>query len=259
MRSSTSPADPNEARFLSMLDEILKAADERGIKIRVMGALAFRIHCPKFKHVWYELGRTLTDIDLVAYGKDADKISEMMTGLGYSEVLSYRLHSGGRRRLFLTSDGVHVDVFFDELHMAHDINFRGRLEIDYPTIPLVDMLLEKMQIVNIDDKDLVDTVVLLREHAVGSGDKETINVDYLASLCASDWGLWKTVTTNLEKVRNFAYNATFLGKEDIDDVVSKVGAILEAINNKPKTTKWKLRAKVGERIKWYREVSPGET
>ena len=150
-------------------------------------------------------------------------------------------------------------MFFDELHMAHDINFRGRLEIDYPTIPLVDMLLEKMQIVNIDDKDLVDTVVLLREHAVGSGDKETINVDYLASLCASDWGLWKTVTTNLEKVRNFAYNATFLGKEDIDDVVSKVGAILEAINNKPKTTKWKLRAKVGERIKWYREVSPGET
>ncbi|MGC8773540.1 MAG: hypothetical protein ACP5RJ_08815, partial [Conexivisphaera sp.] len=178
--------------------------------------------------------------------------------LGYSEVLSYRLHSGGRRRLFLSGDGIHVDVFFDELHMAHDVNFRGRLEIDYPTISLVDMLLEKMQIVDIDDKDLVDTVVLLREHAVGSGDKEMINVDYLASLCASDWGLWKTLTTNLGKVKNFASSASFLSKEDIDDVVSKVDMILDAIERKPKTTGWKLRAKVGEKVKWYREVSPGE-
>ncbi|MGC8696549.1 MAG: hypothetical protein ACP5UD_09120, partial [Conexivisphaera sp.] len=111
MSSRTGSVDPNEGKLLSMLNEILKAADERGIQMRVMGALAFRIHCPKFKHIWYELGRILTDIDIVAYGRDADKISKMMVDLGYSEVLSYRLHSGGRRRLFLSGDGIHVDVF----------------------------------------------------------------------------------------------------------------------------------------------------
>jgi len=254
---TSQPGDANEERLLRMLDDILEKAKERGITMRVMGALAFRIHCPKYGHIWHELGRKLTDIDLVAYGRDADKISKMMSELGYSEVLSYRLHSGGRRRLFLSEDGIHVDVFFDELHMAHDIKFHGRLEIDYPTISLVDLLLEKMQIVDIDPKDLVDTVVLLREHDVGDSDKETINVDYLATLCASDWGLWKTVTTNLNKVKNFVTDAQFLNDEDKNDVISKINTMLGIIDKKPKSIGWRMRARIGEKVKWYRSVEPG--
>jgi hypothetical protein len=252
---TSQPSAANEERLLRMLDSILEEAKERGITMRVMGALAFRIHCPKYRHVWYELDRKLTDIDLVAYGKDAEKISRMMSELKYSEVLSYRLHSGGRRRLFLNEEGTHVDVFFDELHMAHDIKLRGRLEIDYPTIPLVDLLLEKMQIVDIDPKDLVDTVVLLREHNVGDGDEETINADYLAALCASDWGLWKTVTTNLNRVKDFVVSAQFLSDEDKNDVVSKVNVLLEAIEKKPKSRRWRMRAMIGEKVRWYRSVS----
>jgi len=244
-----------ERMFLELLDIIMKEAENRGVTLRVLGAVAFRVHCPKFKHIEYKVNRGLSDLDFAAYRKDADKISDLFMALGYRENLVVRVYSGGTRRIFNNEkNGIHSDVFFDELHMCHDINLKGRLEIDYPTISLVDLLLEKLQIVDLDGKDIIDTVMLLREHNIGNCDNETINVKYLATLCARDWGLWRTVTMNLNKIREFLPKLVVLGEEDRKDVETKIKGILETIDSEPKSPAWKLRAKIGDKKKWYRDV-----
>ncbi len=240
-----------ERKFFELKDDIMRRADEMGITLRVLGAVGVRIHCPKFKYIEYSAGRKLSDLDFAAYNSSAEGIEKIFADLGWAEDRFVRALYGTKRRIFHSKNGMHSDIFFDKLEFCHDVNLRGRLEIDYPTISLVDLLLEKLQIVKLNGKDVVDMMTLLREHEVGEADDETINIEYLASLCAKDWGLWKTATANLNKLVDFL---PMLKKGDARDVGAKIKRALEAIEGRPKTLKWKLRAKMGERQKWYREV-----
>jgi hypothetical protein len=148
----------------------------------------------------------------------------------------------------------HCDVFLDRLEFSHDIPFEGRLEVDYPTVPLAELLLEKMQIVKLNEKDVIDTIMLLREHEVGDGDDETINARRISVLCAQEWGLWRTVTGNLGRIVDLFSQYKQLTEEDFADIGRKVSALLKEIENEPKTLSWRLRSRVGERRKWYRDV-----
>lgn len=121
------------------------------------------------------------------------------------------------------------------------------MEVDEPTVPLAELLLEKMQIVKLNEKDVIDTIMLLREHEVEESDNETINVARIAHLTSHDWGLWKTMTTNLERVRQITPNLEKLTDEDKADVNSKIGSLLVRIETEPKTTGWKMRARIGEK------------
>jgi len=116
------------------------------------------------------------------------------------------------------------------------------------------MLLEKMQIVHINDKDVVDTVMLLREHSVGDGTPETIGVRHVAATLAQDWGFYYTVTENLRKIQNRLPSFPELADEDRKDISGKVETILKTIEDQPKTVAWKMTARVGAKKKWYREV-----
>jgi len=128
-----------------------------------------------------------------------------------------------------------------------------RLEVDDPTVPLAELLLEKMQIVKLNQKDVIDSIMLLREHQVGDTDS-FINASRVAQLCSRDWGLWKTVTTNLSKLAEIAYGIEKLSEDDRSDVGRKVSDLLARIDREPKTTAWKMRARIGEKKKWYRDV-----
>ena len=113
--------------------------------------------------------------------------------------------SEGARAIFASaSNGVHVDVFYEKLDFCHAIPLEDRLQVDAPTLPLAELLLGKLQIVKITEKDLVDMIALLLEHRLGDGDGDTINAARIAKLCAEDWGLWRTTTMNLEKLERFA-------------------------------------------------------
>jgi hypothetical protein len=151
-------------------------------------------------------------------------------------------------------NGRHCDVFLDKLEFCHDIVFLERLEVDSPTVPLAELLLEKMQIVNLNEKDVIDSVMLLREHQVGDSDAETINSTRIANLTAHDWGLWKTVTTNLTRMEQLIPEMAKLSDGDRKDVMAKIDSLLLRIYDEPKSTSWKMRAKVGEKRKWYRDV-----
>lgn len=246
---------PDPTPFIEQAEHILNEANQRKLTLRLVGALAFHLHCPAFNYIHRESQRYFTDVDFAAYIEQQSAIEKMFTEMGYLEDQRIKTVPGLKRSIFFTRNHAwHSDVFYDVLDFSHEINLRGRLEIDYPTISLVDLLLEKMQIVKINEKDVIDTLMLLREHGVGSHDDETINIDYLAITCKSDWGLWKTVTANLDKVNRLADQYEVLTTDDKVTIRDRLQRMLQRIEEEPPTLRWQLRSRVGERLKWYRDV-----
>ena len=242
-------------KFENELRAILKASDDASILMRVIGSLAFQMHCPQFGYLQAAMGRAYTDIDFGAYSRQNKQISEMMGRMGYVENREVFIASEGERAIFdKPGTGLHVDVFYEKLDFCHAIYWKDRLEVDSPTIPLTELLLEKMQIVQINEKDIIDTIMLLLEHPLGDIDEETINIKLAAQLCASDWGLWRTTTMNLDKVRQLAHHYPQLTPEQKSKVESQVDAILARLNDEPKPLAWRIRARVGDRVKWYKDV-----
>jgi len=236
-------------------ERIVNEGRMRNLHLRLLGAIAFQVRCPKYSYFTAKLHRELSDIDFAAYNRQRAQIEKMMREFGYADQPMVTALFGYRRLIWDNqSNGLHVDIFFDKLEMNHDISFDGRLESEELTIPLVDMLLEKMQIVHINEKDIIDTIMLLREHSVGNPSPETVDTEYLARLLANDWGFYYTVTTNLNVVKSKLSSYPELTQEDRDDVARKIEQLLENIENKPKTLAWKLRARVGAKSKWYKDV-----
>ena len=248
---STRSASSAQA-FVEEATKVVDAAQEKGIVLRIMGATAVRIHCPKFSYLHDVLQREITDIDFIGYRKQNSDVFKLLDALGY--VSDKRLLFMGRYLFENPDNKRHIDIFFDKLEFCHIIDFRGRLEIDYPTISLSDILLQKMQIVQINEKDIKDVVVVLREHEIGAEGKETIDSDYVSNLLSKDWGFWYTVTTNLGKVRGFLPEYQGLSPEDRSDIGAKIDRLSEVINKREKSFGWKMRAKTGTRQRWYREV-----
>lgn len=235
--------------------DALARDENRHVIIRLIGALAFRTHCPSYGYIQDKLGRKFTDFDFVSYPRFVRDVRRVLTELGYEEDKQVTQLFGDRRMLFHDpAFGRHADVFFNVLDFCHTINFVGRLEAEELTVPLAELLLEKMQIVNLNEKDVIDTVMLLREHQVGDSDSETINSTHIANLTARDWGLWKTLTTNLTRMKQLIPQMGKLLDEDRKDVLGKIDRLLTRVDIEPKSSGWKMRAKIGEKKKWYRDV-----
>ena len=248
--------DPELARqFQEEALRVVQAGEEQGVHLRVIGALAFWHHCPQFGYIQEKLNRVYTDIDFAGYGKQNQAIRKFFVSIGYDEDLEINaFHSEGGRLIFNNpTSHIHVDVFMDKLDFCHPIPWKGRLEVDSPTIPLAELLLEKMQIVKINEKDIIDTIMLFREHEIEANDEDHINSAHVAKLCAGEWGLWRTTTMNLEKVRDYLPHLD-LEESDKTIVAQRVAEVQSAMDDYPKGTRWKLRARVGDKVKWYNEI-----
>jgi hypothetical protein len=241
--------------FEAEASRLLEAAREAGVTLRLLGALAFRRRCPRYGRLQDELGRTYTDIDFAGYGREVGEIRMVLAGNGYREDTGIYVESEGTRLIFEhPHTHLHLDVFLDKLEFSHTLWWKDRLEVDEETIPMAELVLEKMQILEINEKDLIDTIMLLLEHALGDEDRDTINVRLMAELCATDWGLWRTTTMNLEKTAQMAQTYQELDAEEKRRVRDQVDAVLDRIESEPKSRKWRWRARIGERKKWYRDV-----
>ncbi len=258
MTSQIGMADQGRAerdKFENELKRILKASDEAGVLLRVIGSLAFQMHCPRYGYLQQAMGRAYTDIDFAAYSKQQKPIQTLMSQLGYVDNQEVFIVSGGERSIFDRSEiGLHIDIFWEKLDFCHVIRWTGRLEVDSPSIPLAELLLEKMQIVQINEKDVIDTIMLLLEHPLGDSDQETINMKRVAELCAADWGLWRTTTMNLGKVRLLSQGYEQLTPEQKNTIEAQVLQALARIDEEPKSMAWRLRSRVGDRVKWYKDV-----
>jgi hypothetical protein len=253
------PADPGlNLEFVDEALRLVRDAEAEGIRLRILGSIAYRLQCPNNLHLFQDTKRVLTDVDFAAERKQNRAIRQFLTARGYVADEGIYVASEGARHAYLHKDtGLNVDVFADELYFCHRIPFKDRLDLDRPTISTTDLLLEKMQIVEINLKDFKDTVVLMLEHPLSTRENrpKAIDVAYITDMMRQDWGFYYTFTTNLKRVPD--YFGEFPSIEDRQRIVvqDRVKALLDAIESAPKTFGWKMRSKIGTRSLWYQEVS----
>lgn len=257
--------------FVKDACKIVDEGQSRDVILRILGALAVRIHCQEFVNFHRRLERlgkgkqNFTDLDFAAYGKQHREVRKLLEeNLGYIADERVMALYGKRRHIYAHPEGLyHVDIFFDKLEFSHDVNFgskpgSGRLELDYPTISLPDILLGKIQIHQINEKDIVDIITLIRSHQIGEVDeREILNAKYIAKVLADDWGFWYDANMNLRKVQEFAdsyYKKGKLNLGELSDVVEKTSIIIQYIEKEPKTKRWHKRAKKGNKKTWWRLV-----
>lgn len=237
------------------VDRLIEAVAAAGAPIRVLGSIGVALHCPDAKALLPAFERTYADIDFAAYRRDARAISAAVTALGYIEARDVFIASEGHRAIFKHPvSRIHLDVFYDRLEFCHIVPLAGRLEADSPTIPLAELLLSKLQIVKITEKDVVDTILLLLDHPLGTGDRDTIDIARIAGLCAEEWGLWRTLTMNLEKVAALAASYAQLADEQRERIAAAVSELKGAIDAVPKSFAWRMRDRVGDRRQWWTDV-----
>ncbi len=245
----------DDKEFIRYANDIVNEGNKRGVVLRLLGSVAFFIHCPSFGHFQAKANRNFTDLDFAAYISHSKTIQNILETKGFVENRETAF-AYARSRLIYNhpNTGLHIDVFIDKLDFCHQIHWIGRLEVDNPTIPIAELFLEKMQIVRLNEKDVVDTIMLVREHSTGDGDQELINADLISTMCAKDWGLWRTVTMNLKKVDEKLYGYHWLSLEDQEVVHSRISEIQRIINASPKSLKWMMRNKIGDKVKWYNDI-----
>jgi hypothetical protein len=209
----------------------------RGITLRLLGGAAVFEHCPQA--VAGGPYRELADLDAMTTRAHAPKLASALQERGYAADARFNALHGDRRMIFAGPVGK-LDVFVDEFEMCHVLHLHDRLPLDARTLTVSDLLLTKLQIVELNAKDAQDARVLLLEHPLGAGHGDHVDVPYLASLVAADWGLWRTLT------------GTLRGLADLHpDVAAPSLALVDAFEAVPKTRGWRLRARIGERKRWY--------
>ncbi len=229
---------------------VLYSARDRGITLRLLGGVAFRIRCPST--VQEGLTREYADIDFAGLRSQRPEIQKLFTDLTYVPRTTFNAVNGGARLIFNDLENQRrADIFLDNFEMSHKFKFADRLTADEVTLPLADLLLTKLQVYEFTEKEHKDVIALLKDMKVGDADgPDTINMKYIAALCGGDWGLYRTVTLNLDKIRS-GLSRYRLKPEEQESVESSINRIRESIESQPKSLSWKLRAKVGEKVRWY--------
>jgi len=188
----------------------------------------------------------------MGFRKQSKGIRGLFTELGYTPREIFNAMQGSKRLIFNDVEhGRRIDIFLDVFEMCHKFDFKDRLTLDKLTIPLADLLATKLQVVEITDREYKDIMALMHDHELADTDaSETINVSYLADLCAGDWGIYKTFITTIQNVL-LALNTSELPKEDQAIIKKRLEQLQSRIESIPKSMGWKVRAKIGEKKQWY--------
>jgi len=265
-------------RLMSAAMELIDAARARGVQVRLIGGLAVRRHCTDLDF----MDREYSDIDLVGLAPQAEALDAVMTARGFVQNTHVARSTEYRQLQYVTEEALrsgmtmvgageaepghdaplfdHVDIFLDVMMMDHDLDVRGRLDIDDYAISPADALLAKLQIGKINQKDVHDAIALLKDVPLAAGeddDEAAIDVDYVADVCARDWGLHRDFTANLRAVRE-RVDDYGLPPEDVERVRARLDVLGETIRREAKSLRWRARAVVGPRVAWRREVEETE-
>ena len=242
---------------------IVDAAREKGIVLRLVGGLAVRFHCESLDFCERDHG----DIDLVGHRRDSDRIGRLFADLGFEEIIHVRLATGGRQLQFAREcrhkdewagyrqhEDDHIDIFLDTFKMDHAIDLTDRLELDDYTITVSDVLLTKLQMANLTDKDERDVFTLLQDLELETAaDPGTIDLAYVAGLCSHDWGLFYDVKLNLARLREHL-DTSPLAPAEGERIRESIARLEEAIQAEPKSAGWRIRAKIGTHRPWHETV-----
>jgi hypothetical protein len=229
-------------------ERLLDIACGEGVPLRLLGGVAVRMKAPELPSA---LTREYKDIDFAVTKKAASAADRLLRDAGYQPHVSFNaMHARERGLYFDEANDRQVDLFIHSFRMCHEIPLGDRLEVEDRTVPLAELLLTKLQIVEVNEKDIRDTVLLFHGHPIADHDDGAVNGARIAALCASDWGLWRTITANLERCRDHVGDYELPAGER-ERIHARFDELLAWIEAEPKSRGWKLRAKVGERKRWY--------
>ena len=239
---SSALSDPvDEAR------RVLAIAAEASVGLQVMGGVAVRLRCRSAEAP--PLARPYGDIDYAGRSSDSAAIARLFSAAGYQPDPEFNaLHGRNRLSFWDMENQREADVFLDTFRMCHSLDFRDQLTLDEHTLPLRTLLLFKLQVVETNDKDYKDALALLADHTPEAG---SLDAESIASFLARDWGWWRTVTLMLERLPDYAGQVD--GLHRMAQIRANIEAITDAIDRAPKSRRWKVRAKVGERMRWYEQ------
>src|SRR3954451_22900240 len=230
-------------------ERVLTLASDAGVPMRLLGGVAVRLHADELPPA---LDREYKDLDFAVTKKGASAADQVLKDAGYEPHVSFNaMHARERGLYFDDAHGRQVDLFVHSFRMCHEITLGDRLDAESSgTVPLAELLLTKLQIIEVNEKDIRDMVLLLYGHPVANSDHDAVNGKRIAELCAGDWGLWRTITANLERCRGHVADYD-LPSEDRERITARFDELLDRIEAEPKRRGWKLRAKIGERKRWY--------
>jgi hypothetical protein len=229
-------------------ERLVDLASSDGVGLRLLGGVAVRLRAPELPPAF---DREYQDLDFVAPKGSASDTDRFLRDAGYEPHTAFNALNQKERMLFFdTAHERQVDVFVGAFRMCHEIPLNDRLRAQDRTVPLAELLLTKLQIIELNEKDVRDTLLLVHGHPVADEDGEAINGARIAELCAGDWGLWRTITENVAKVRDHAGNYDVPG-DARERMTARLQEVLDRIESEPKSRGWKLRAKIGERKRWY--------
>lgn len=235
---------------------IIEAGRDAGVSIRAVGGVGVALVAPTIARI--EPRRTYHDIDLAAPA-GTPAVARTMTSLGYEPARRFNTLNGSERLLFHDADGRRVDVFLDALRMCHVLPLEGRLDlVAWPsTLSPADLLLSKLQIVELTDRDAQDIQALLADHDLSDADGEGIELTRIRDVCGREWGWWRTVDDNLATLVARWSDATTTIDPSAAGVLStacdRALSLRETLKACPKSIGWRVRAAVGARLRWYEE------
>jgi hypothetical protein len=241
-----------------------------GLPVRLLGGVAFWLRCPSVRSGPF--ARDYADLDF-AVGKPASqRFRAILEGRGYLPDKFFNGLHGATRLYYGAPDGQwSVDIVIDELTMSHRLDLRGQLDGPGPTLSPADLLLTKLQVWEINRKDLGDAACLLADHGLAprpagankagadtagantaganTAGADEISLARVTAVLGTDWGFCHTAERNLGKVAELAAAEPVPGAGH--DVTAQVRAVQAAIEAAPKSRSWRMRSRIGERVKWY--------
>jgi hypothetical protein len=239
------------AQIIDEARRLATAALDQDVPIRLVGGLAVRLRVDEAFHPG--LSREYKDIDFVTLKGRGRQVSGFLEEMGYTPNKQFNAMNGHERLLYLDfANERQIDVFVGAFRMCHRIPITDRITLDPLTLPLAELLLTKMQIVSLNEKDLRDIIAILHHHELGETDGEKINVNRVAELCADDWGLWRTFKMNVDRVRDGLEHYD-IAQEERAVVKERIERLWERIDAEPKPRAWRLRDRIGDRKRWYEE------
>ena len=239
-----------EKDLILEVKRVIQQAETGGVRLRVLGGLGVYLYSPS-ADTHLALKRSYADMDLVGLGRQGRQINDLFAALGYESNKRFNALHGETRLIFYdTENNRQVDIFLDRFQMCHTLDLRQRLLDGYFSLPMADLLITKLQIRELNAKDLQDTLVLLLDHEPGTGEcLEWIDLSYLGRLVRDDWGLFTTLSDNLERSRQAS--PEYLSTTEAALVQGRIDKILGEMQAVPKSARWKMRARIGRRMEWY--------
>jgi hypothetical protein len=250
MSAALTAQSETEPELVAAARQIVERGAVEAVDVRLLGGIA--IYLRASDPVRQALGRTYADIDLVTSKKQAKRLRELLEAIGYVPDKMFNSLQGDTRLYYHSADGeYHVDVFVEKFVMSHEFDLAARLTTEPLTLPAAELLLTKLQIAELNQKDASDTAMLLADHELAQSDGAgLLNVSEVADLCGSNWGLYTTVTDNLQTTQTLLPEIVKDAglRERVD---TRIRGLLTDLEASPKSGSWRRRAKIGRRKKWY--------